>query len=156
MCPKASDPLSSNTNARQFSVEWKASKGTFSGHIVLTFMRENITWSANIDRYSESACSNAFKGHPALDSVACSLQERFEASKGGRVLVSLDSFPIHPHENNLLFHNGNPSLSEFACHVVDDNQELRGIECKLRNVQTQNIKGSLSVNYLLFNSSSNG
>lgn len=70
---------------------------------------------------------------PNIENADC-VREMSDLETGsGSYLITLTKFPIKPYENNLYFHNGNPSINAFRCNtsMVESDQ---AVFCSIEDV----------------------
>ena len=113
MCPKGDDPLTPFTDYRSIiiTVSQFYARPT-SGGYTFTFNDQSV--ALPIDQVSDQECQTIFEAMPNIESVKCAV------SKNGRyggyvILLQFLSFPSRPYENNLNYHEGNPTLGSFSC-----------------------------------------
>jgi hypothetical protein len=57
------------------------------------------------------------------------LQSYDAVSGAASYVVTLKKFPVLPYENNIFFHEGNPSISDFYCNTAFTNGT--GVSCNV-------------------------
>jgi len=106
-------------------------------------MNRDIYLDANALEFNKNDCGRHFSSHYMIEKASCSLIKVDETTRGGMIEVTLESYPMISRENNLYFHDGNPSLDEFDCsfELEESDGEIFSTECILSNIQNTNIKG---------------
>ena len=141
MCPKADDPMTKNQQFRQIRLTTTAASGEFGGAIGFYFHDEQVILNANGSALDSGGCTRALRGFPNIAKASCS-RENVTRHNGASYIITIESWPIHPHQNNLFEHQGNPPLSAFSCDLTKV-AGVYGAECTLADVTNQNIIGML-------------
>ena len=72
------------------------------------------------------------------------MREYFDEDSGtGSFLITIEDYPVQPHENNLFRHDGNPPLSAFRCDMTEVMKGglSIGAYCLISDANTENIPG---------------
>ena len=132
LCPAGFDPveLDSKTNRRTVRMEVGHMGGIMMGKYSFSFAGSEVYLPAHANDNDEAKCNNALKGLTSVSSALCK-RESFNPNTGtGTYLISLLGFPINPHMNNIIHHNGNPGINLFSCNVSKiDNEEAQQPFC---------------------------
>jgi hypothetical protein len=130
MCPKADDPFTIDQNYRSFKLIVHGSTHLV-GTLELLFIGK--TSYLSLSQPSNANCVKALTQSRAFGHVGCSFDlispYHYEFN------ITVYSWPVFPSENNLFYHDGNPSLSMFSCQVNSS------YSCLLEDLTTKNIQG---------------
>lgn len=142
-------------NRRTIQIDVGSIGGDLEGSFTFSFMKASVTIPATS---SSSDCSRLLSSMLSLGEVKCErIEDLYEDLDEDEEIVSfhvkIESFPLIPHFNNILFHNGNPSLNLFSC----DGSSLSLMKtktdpfCTISDVVFEDIPGNfLSISLLLF------
>lgn len=110
------------------------SPNPLAGTLALNFQDEPSL--LDLDSPSSEQCKNALEVNPKFGEVLCDLNY----VDLNRVVYNITflSWPVYPVENNVYFHNGNPSASHFLC---DTTSTSPSISCVVNDLSSANVKG---------------
>eukprot|EP00957_Ditylum_brightwellii_P101956 7770873-Ditylum_brightwellii.AAC.1 len=142
ICPKGDDPLTTGQVYRQFSITTGGDSGTaLDGFFKFTLLGETFRFPANGVTWTSTACEEAFENLDNIDDVDCAQSNLDSADVlSATYTVTLKSFPIIPHENNIFFHDGNPGLGDITCDINGITQGSNP-SCVIADVVNTNIIG---------------
>ena len=110
------------------------------GFLKFTFNNETFVVNANANDLSPSTFRSVLSGLPNIGKVSV---ERYNVNQNGsaKYTITFLSWPLHPHENNIYFHDGNPPVGSFDCEIVDGHQKrIPGMACMIQDVVSSNIE----------------
>lgn len=117
ICPKGDDPMTIGQAHRQFSITTGGDVGTtLGGHFKFTFLGETIRFSADKLQWTDVECEADFEALDNINDVDCA---QTDLDPGAKYTVTLKSFPTIPHENNIFYHDGNPTLDQMSCDISE-------------------------------------
>ncbi len=121
ICPKAYDPIQKQTMMARRTVRLSTGllSGEMNGRFSFSFSGSSISLDANANRLSSDVCTGQFTQLRSASDVNCEREEYDEATGTGEYLITINEYPIMPHENNVFFHSGNPPISAFKCNMTD-------------------------------------
>lgn len=115
MCPKGDDYKTTGQSYRQISVDIQPASGadTLSGTITLHFGKYKTTFDGNQDGVDCDADII-----DKLDNINTATCATTAGSGGGATyVIELQSYPAQPKQNNLFFHDGDVTESDFFCNT---------------------------------------
>lgn len=137
MCPKGDDPITINQNHRQIllTVTGPQSQLQFSGLLGVVFFGEISV----LDIYNPSStdCILKLQSSSYFGTVDCSYT--YISTNKIQYLITFLTWPVNTKENNLHYHDGNPSISDFFC---DTSLANTGVSCKFTDLVSSNVKGN--------------
>jgi hypothetical protein len=138
MCPKGDDPITVNQNNRQIllTVKGPQSQIQFSGILGIVFFGEISVFDVNTP--SSTDCILKLQTNKFFGTVDCTYT--YISSNQIQYLITFLTWPVNTKENNLHYHNGNPSISDFFC---DTSLASTGVTCKFTDLVSSNVKGKL-------------
>jgi len=138
MCPKGDDPITVNQNNRQIllTVKGPQSQLKFSGILGIVFYGEISVFDVNSP--SSNDCILKLQTNKFFGTVDCTYT--YISSNQIQYLITILTWPVNTKENNLHYHNGNPSISDFFC---DTSLTGADVTCKFTDLVSSNVKGKL-------------
>ena len=153
LCPKSYDFLDipQPLQYRSVRLTTEVDSGVLSGVIELKFGLSAVYMNANSNDVDSNTCRSTFIGLKGIDDVEC-LRENYDQKTGtGSYLINILKYPIQPYENNIFYHNGNPSLSAFYCNTTTlDKDSASFPTCIFTDVNTENLPGMYNANFIYF------
>jgi hypothetical protein len=165
LCPMAFEPLSlpSRPNRRTVrlitgfegggSISGDQQDPYLAGLLEFSFGGFSVLLNADALELDSFACSGSLSSglKAAVSEVSCIREIVNERYHSGSYLVTLHSFPVKPHLNNLFFHSGNPPLDLFfACNASRFDESLAPSPyCYVEDVVTENLPGKILLLLLL-------
>ena len=135
MCPKGDDPLTMDQNYRQIKLIVSENTGALTGNIGLRFQGK-VSYIP-LSGASDTKCMTALTNSRTYASIGCTVIR--ESSHTIIFNITFFSWPSYPSENNVYFHNGNPSIGAFTC---DKSQTMTSITCDFEDIASTNIPGN--------------
>jgi len=113
------------------------------GQIIFSLGLSSVTIPSNSNQFNQEECNFYFKSLKSASGIDC-VRETFNASSGtGSYLLTINSFPILPQENNFFHHNGNPDIANFKCNVSRvDNEFAMSPYCSVDDVVNDDLPGT--------------
>ncbi|OQR83560.1 hypothetical protein ACHHYP_14571, partial [Achlya hypogyna] len=118
MCPKNDDPLTTGQAYRSVVLTVAGSSSALAGTVTFTFNGRSVTMPANANSNSDAICTAAISSLPNVGSATCVMSNVDGTTQGATYTITFTSWPTGAVENNVFFHYGNPSLSQFSCNVL--------------------------------------
>ena len=89
---------------------------------------------------SNTLCDRSLKDLKSVSQINCKT-ENIDISTGtGSFIITLESFPLKPYLNNIIYHNGNPPLNLFHCNSSKiDTEDAVSPKCKIEDVVAANL-----------------
>lgn len=119
-CPWDFDPigLSDNSNRKSIRLETGLSGGEMSGKYGFEFGGSEVYLNADARVLTSDLCTTSLRGLKSITDANCT-RESFNGVSGiGTYLISLLRYPQEPpFMNNIVIHNGQPSINMFHCNV---------------------------------------
>ena len=137
MCPKGDDPLTINQYSRSLQLDVMGISA-LSGEIAVEFQSEKIYLSLTAP--SGSQCELSFESNPKFNDITCIFTQI--ATNHFKFVVTINSWPLSPAENNLYSHNGNPVITEFLCDM-SFSAPVGGVTCTYTDIVASNVQGIL-------------
>lgn len=138
-CPHSFEPLNSNLtigNRRTIMLQTGSVGGIMMGKIEFTFAESSVLLNADANTLTDEECRKSLLGLKSITDVSCHRESFNDQTGVGSYSISLLSFPLNPHFNNLVYHNGNPSLDLFSCNISKvDSEEAFGPYCTLSDLE---------------------
>ncbi len=143
ICPKAFIPeeLGDHNGRRAIRLETSLVSGHLSGEMSVSFSGAKTFMNANANDLGEGGCGFAVNKMASLGRATCARESFDEETGAGVYVITIDEYPLEPHENNIFRHDGNPPLSAFSCDmtgVLRDGSSI-GAYCHISDVNTENI-----------------
>ncbi|CAN0399749.1 unnamed protein product, partial [Discosporangium mesarthrocarpum] len=138
LCPKGDDPLTTEQNNPRLSMVVNATSGVMEGTFTMWFQGEKFDFSANATSFSSSDCEAAFEDLSNIEDITC-IRGGVDSNGGATYTLELVSFPTYPHQNNIFYHDGWPTLDAFSC----DPSNVTGasnVECSFVTLQDDDVK----------------
>ena len=159
LCPAQYDPigLEFNANRRTVRLETGSISGVLSGRMEFTFGGASVFFPANANSFGSNECQAALSKLKSIESITC-VQENVNAeTQSGSYLITLNSYPLMPFMNNLVFHNGNPPRNLFFCNTsLVDEEDALGPYCRVSDVEPEGpVPGKLHLFFEKINFSCN-
>ena len=131
-----------NANRRTIRLETGALGGVFMGKIEFTFAGSSAIFNADASTMDSDGCNFALRNMKSIRDYKCIREKVNDKTKSGSYLITLNSFPTQPYMNNIIYHNGNPSLDMFYCNMSRvDEEEVIGPYCEITNVVYEHVPG---------------
>ena len=127
--------MTENQNYRSIQLSVSSSI-PLSGILALNFQDEPSF--INLNSRSSLQCELAMEANPKFEDVLCEYTE-FDSTTVFYNITILE-WPVYPAEDNIYYHNGNPSDSEFLC---DTTFTGGGIDCRVVASSVDDIQGKL-------------
>ncbi len=126
-------------NRRAIRIVTGVVSGELNGRFGFSFSGSAIQFDANANRMTGEICTQTLKQMKSFGEATCE-REVAESDGSGSYVITIDSFPVLPHENNIFTHNGNPSISAFRCNMTDT-FHLGAVNpyCSITDVETEDI-----------------
>mgnify|MGYP000229642973 CR=1 FL=1 len=134
MCPKGDDYKTTNQTYRQIEVNIQPANpaDTLSGTITLHFGKYKVTFDGNQDGVDCDA--DIIDQFDNINLATCATTAG--AGGGATYLIELQEYPSQPKQNNLFYHDGDVTDSDFFCNV--ERLETDGADPGQCNVTTVN------------------
>lgn len=134
MCPKGDDPLTPSTGYKSIRIDITTTK-TASGNFRFAYYGQSFLIPAQIQAYGNEDCVHGFTSMQNIEQVSCNVTRH--STYSATYFVQFISFPLHPYEDNLYFHTGNPSMALLGCDpsAVTD----RRVSCHLVDMTPSNV-----------------
>lgn len=116
MCPKGDDPFTYFSDYRAIIIALNAYSAAYTGSFKLTY--DALTLSIPGTGWTNELCQEAFQALPAFKTVRCSLSYATTRYGGFSLQVEFIEFAPVPYQNNIYYHEGNPSLNAFKCDTT--------------------------------------
>jgi hypothetical protein len=141
MCPKGDDPLTETTQYRKIRVVTSATGGYLQGSFRLRFDDQYFDFPADGSLDAET-CNLLVESMENVDFARCTVSAP-DGHNGQIITIEFRKFPVHPVENNIYYHDGDPPLSHFSCDTSNVRKtEASGISCVVTDIVTgSNIPG---------------
>lgn len=146
MCPKGDDPLTPFTDYRTIALTTSVDSGVLSGYMKLTFQGFSFSFPANANDWPYYDCEASFASLPNVDEVKCS-REIVSAAGTAIYTIQFRKFSVIPYENNIVYHEGNPSKFAFLCDTTTASGAT-SITCEISDVYNTKVPGVCM--YLIF------
>jgi len=119
-CPKGDDPKTENDGYRTIRMNTTSgsSSETLGGKFQLTFDGMSFDFSAAAENFTAADCKSAWESLDNVESVTCK-RSQVQDDRGSSYIVQFNGWPVLPFQNNYDTHDGNPSISQFACSAAD-------------------------------------
>ena len=111
MCPKGDDPVTRNQQKRKFQLDVSSSLLILSGSLGFGFGGEYAFIDVSSSASSEN-CKASLEASYKFERVTCTYIE--VSNRFRRFVVQVEEWPTYPGENNLFYHNGNPSINDLV------------------------------------------
>ena len=146
MCPKAYDVLTldQKPHRRAVRVLTGVEGGDLIGQFAFSFSGASIDLEANANKLDSLQCTQRLRALASLGEASCTRETANEDGTGSYI-ISIDSFPLMPHENNLFTHQGNPPVSAFKCNMTST-FGLGAVSpyCSVLDVETEDLPAYLT------------
>lgn len=110
------------------------------GKLEFTFGGSSVFLNADAADLDSAGCTSSLRGLKSTTDIECIRESFNPESKVGSYLIALKSFPLMPYMNNIILHNGNPSLNLFDCNIKKvDMEEAIGPYCRVSDVIVDDI-----------------
>ena len=117
MCPKGDDPVSSFHDYRSITITTSIYSGYLGGNFRLDFNDQTLAFPANGHDWSSSSCKETLQGLPNVGIISCT-QGTVSLQGETSYVITFQTWPVYPFENNIRTNDGNPLLSDFECDVA--------------------------------------
>ncbi len=140
LCPAGFDPINpmpifDNTHRRTIRLASSLQSGVMVGSIELTFSGSSVLLPADASQLSSQQCTFLLSGLRSVADITCVRDTYDGQTKTGQFTITLDRFPTKPYMNNVIYHNGNPSLDLFSCNTSRVNEfEAVGVYCEISDM----------------------
>ena len=105
-----------------------------------TFNNETFVVNANANDLSPSTFRSALSGLPNIGKVSVE-KHNIDHNGSAKYTITFLRWPLHPHENNIYFHDGNPPIESFDCEIVDGHHKrVPGMNCIIQDIVSSNIE----------------
>jgi hypothetical protein len=143
MCPKDDDPITINQNYRSILMIISGSLA-LNNDVGLEFNGLVAFFSIDDDATAEE-CSKSLSYHGPFGEVLCIIDWISPFTR--HYYLTFYSWPLHPKENNIFVHNGNPSTTDFHC---DMSVAPFSTSCSFYDITTEYIRGMYILNASVF------
>lgn len=125
VCPAAFDPvqLRKYTGRRKVRLETGNHGGANTGQLEFFFGGSSIFLDADASSLTSEKCTSSLNHLESVTGITCVRDSYNEISKTGNYIITLENFPLVPYFNNVIYHNGNPSLDLFSCNTSSINTD---------------------------------
>jgi hypothetical protein len=148
MCPKGDDPFTTFSDYHTFKITTSSSLEPLVGQFKFIFQGEYFFFSANASEFGDEECTAAVISLPNIDSASCTRGAVDPITYSTEYTIQVQEFPLFPYENNIYFHEGNPSIDSYQCETT----YLTGgtsPTCEIEVISTGDIPGELSFSLYL-------
>jgi hypothetical protein len=98
----------------------------------------------NANSLSSDKCTNHLKSLKSVDKIQCVREYNDNEKQIGNYLITIESYPMQPHFNNIIHHMGNPKIDFFGCNTTHIDSELGSLpNCYIEDVISENIPAYL-------------
>lgn len=120
----------------------------------LVFSGSSVFMSANGNQVNSNVCEKALQGWQSVEKIRCHRDSLNSETGAASYIITFLEYPLFPQENNLWFHEGNPSLNLFSCNdTLMDHQAALGPYCMweelspalARNATAQGLEDGMSL-----------
>jgi hypothetical protein len=147
MCPKAFDIFATDESTPRRTVQLTVGResGTLEGRVEFFFNNASILLDANPDNLSSQECTAQFKGLRGVARASCKNERKGdEKTAEYKYTITFLEWSLQPFENNIFFHDGNPSLDAFMCNVNRVNEFMAvNPYCRVSDVVTEGSAGKI-------------
>lgn len=107
---------------------------------------------ADANTFDTNACQTALAKLESVASISCVRENVNKETHAGTYLVTIQSYPVMPFMNNIVFHNGNPARNLFHCNTsLVDEEDALGPYCRVSDVEpSAELPGKLWYHQCLF------
>lgn len=138
MCPKGDDPVTSFQHYRTMSLEVNTLTPSYtypSGLLGLEFMGKK----AYIDLARPDNCTNDLSYAGPFGEIDCSYIRTGDAGSILTFQLIFKSWPSYITDNNIFFHDGNPSRYDFHCDITK--VRFRNTLCIFSDIYASDVIG---------------
>eukprot|EP01039_Chlorochromonas_danica_P010844 gene10844-12054_t len=145
ICPSGYDPvrpvaIEGNSHRRAVRLRTSALTGSLQGSLEVTIAGASALLNANAAALTSASCTYLLSGLRSIAEVECTRESYDSLLNTGSYLIRLLRYPTRTHMNNILYHNGNPSIDLFACNTSKVNEfEASGVGCDFEDVETTDL-----------------
>ena len=141
MCPKGDDPFTYFSDYRAIIISLNAYSAGYSGSFKLTY--DSLIISIPGHSWTDDECQEAFETLPAFKTVRCSISYSATRYGGFTLQVEFIEFAPIPYQNNIYYHEGNPSSDAFACDTSGITT-TGSVTCTITDVAFGSLPGNFS------------
>lgn len=147
MCPKAFDPVVTDENTPRRTIQLTVGResGVLEGRVELFFNNASIWLDANTDNLSSEECTTQVSKMKGVTRAICKNERKGdEKTSEYKYTITFLEWSLQPFENNIFFHDGNPSLDAFMCNVKHVNEFMAvNPYCRVTDVVTEGSAGKI-------------
>jgi len=141
MCPKAYEPsqLPYKPNRRAVRLITGVVSGELAGKFGFAFSGSAVQFAADANSMNGEECTKILEQMSSFGQATCERESAADDGTGSYV-ITIDSFPLAPHENNIFSHTGNPPVSAFKCNMTETfNLGAISPYCSITDVETEDL-----------------
>jgi hypothetical protein len=142
MCPKGDDPFTTFSDYHTVKITTYSSLDPLAGEFKFIFQGEYFYFPANATEFGDEECQAAVESLPNIESASCTRGAVDSVTYSTEYTIQVQEFPLFPYENNIYFHDGNPSADSYQCETT----HLTGgtsATCEIEVSSTGDIPGKL-------------